>query len=391
MKWNWLFLFCFFLPGCLAVATPPRQAGPPPIPDPIQIHSANPTPKSSPPPGLDSVSVEVGADVVATLHAWLGDTNQITIKNPLTIKQRGGQSIAIPAGASFTWDLSDVAGLFSFLPPKPAITTYAGPFQIHPTLDRVRLFPPNKGQAEVTELGTTHKKLFVLDWLEEKEEIVKPKAAAPEVELIPEPETPPPPAIEPPPQVEKKPELIMYTASWCGMCVNAKKEITEHTKKKELPFELKYIDVDKNKKPDWVQNLPTFYWGDGADVRTSKKHFSQTGWAGVVQLAEAFNNSRKHKDHRKVAALSVSSEFVAHIARTWPESWIESEYGYTRPEHLENTHGIPHATINPFIHDRAALDRIHGWCHRKEVSRGSNKGPQNAISNSPGGLVFGGN
>lgn len=390
MKWNLICLLAF-LPGCLASAPVPRN-GPPPTPDPIQIHSANPTPNPSPPAGLDSVSVEVGADVVATLHAWLGDENQITIKNPLTIKQPGGQSIAIPAGASFTWNLSDVAGLFSFLPPKPIITTYAGPFQIHPTLDRIKLFPPNKGQAEVTELGTTHKKLFVLDWVEEKEEPVKAKAVEPEVELIPQPEAPRPPAIDTPPPIQKKPELIMYTASWCGKCGTAKAAFIEYTKKNELPFDLVFVDVDKQKKPDWVRNMPTFYWGDGENVKSSKNHFSQEGWASVKQLVDAFNTSRNPKSHRKIAALSISSEFVAHVARTWPESWIETEYGYTRPEHLENTHGIPHGALHPFTNDRAALDRIHGWCHRIEVSQGSQKGPNNAISipNFTGGLVFSG-
>lgn len=377
MKYH-LLLIALLLPGCL-MRSPVAQ----PVPD-IEIKTVDPIPAPSA-EGLDSVSVEIPEGLLPTLHHWLGDSNEFTIKNPLVLKQPGGNSIAIPGGASLSYTFTDSLGVFTFKKPKPVITTWAGPIKIHPTLDKIQIVPPNIGKASVTEFGRTFEKEFVLDWVDKAKMTEPPpvqEAPPPPIETIvpprPPEQIPLAPVPQPTPKHEKKkiaraavsdlPEVQMLSVPWCGICPGVKATLAKAQQDNKLRFRIKFVMLASNS----TGTFPSFVIGSGSTIESSK--YKQTIiWPGNYEgLNRDFTRIRNGFPTR-LAATSLNSANIAQIAATWPNKWTVSvdgkDTGETSIEHLTNDHGVDYELLKPFISSPESLNRIHGYCHDKELER----------------------
>lgn len=149
-----------------------------------------PTP-TPPAPNDGPQQLKVPSNVIETIHQFAGDVNKIDVEKPIHIVS-GTTKVDVPAGASFSYTMSDSGGTITFNDPKPIVTVREWGIDFHPTLQSVILTPPDNGQATVNEFGRPINKKFTIKWEDAPsgaesrfDDLLKGK---PKIELTPIPE-----------------------------------------------------------------------------------------------------------------------------------------------------------------------------------------------------------
>lgn len=281
-----------------------------PVPTPAPLESPNLTMTGS-------------SSVVAALHQWMGDGNTVTLRDPMSIK-RPEVSLTLPAGTSLSYRLSEGGGSFTFNDPKPKVEARAFGFRVTPTLTRIDLKADDTGEATATLGPITRKQAFELKW---SSPIVKAEIGE-----------------------DTRPELWAYSTTGCTPCIRAKKELSEA---KDLPFKVVW-DPPNKLVPAWVESYPAFHWNAVGSEPEDKagKEWRLKGWSGLSHLLKEFKRTR---GTNATASLSPGIMFG--------QVWVEMSKGYTSVRHLIDEHGLTMEQLLPYLNDREALNRIHGWKH----------------------------
>lgn len=287
---KYVLILCLLLTGCLQqphgstkpIVKKQRQIGAPPSPTPvIPVHE-----------------LEVSGDIVANLSRYLGTTNTITIKSPLTIKQKG-MTIAFPAGTQIDYVTHSDSCLFTFSQPYPVVTVTEWGLDFHPVLTAIALNSPNKGIASVLEGGFSLRRNFVLDW--ESEETPR---IAPDAKIVPTPLELPSEIVKPrqTPKTESQPLPPLPTLwafgdyspnSICEHCKKGYKELSEYEKMNPMPCVV--VWNPKGVKPPAGTGTPYFMWPRKGEITPSgtKSDWKLEGWWSVEYLLQEFHRTRK--------------------------------------------------------------------------------------------------
>lgn len=349
-----LTLSLVLLCGCLQRPTPvakptPKRLQPAPTPTPIDNGSNNST-----------FHLTADGDFVSNLHKYFGDTNTVTISKSLTITQPG-MSLTIPNNCAITWTLTDAGGTFDFAGVKPLITVKEYGINFHPMLDQIVLKAPDQGTAVMSDLDQTIRRNFTLKW--------ESKSSVSDVPTEKPINSPPKPSESLTPQSDtvtaRLPAMYLFgqpdksKPDYCVPCKRAVDEIEAYRLKHGLPFELVLNPVGIK---DTGEAHPFFRWPlKDKWMPEDKSGWSLTGWYGVKHLIESFEKTRAKP---KVARTRVTGRCQIGFG----SEWVENKLGYTTVHHLIFDHGVSYEDIRPYANDRHALNRIHGWCHLREMS-----------------------
>lgn len=312
---------------------------------------------------VNQLEVSLDGNVVSNLHRYFGNSNTVTIQDKIVIQQ-DKMTVSIPAGANFSYVFSEEKGVVTFNDPKPVVTVVEWGMKINPKLEQVLLTPPNKGVATVKALGMIPvKRSFNLNWDSPPPELPESvKIEEKPVETLREPAKP---------QIEQRrtlPILWMFgdfsEKSSCQFCRIADRVIKEHLAAgKTLPFE-----VVRNPEGVMLPNgrgTPFFCWGkEDVPDKNMDHNWKIEGWPGIDHLIKEFNKSRAPK---KAAAVARSRCIRGLASFGFSSPWVEARYGYTTVHHLVHDHGVDYSALKPYLNDRDALNRIHGWCHLREM------------------------
>jgi thiol-disulfide isomerase/thioredoxin len=361
---RYLPLTSLLLTGCFLESVAPVQEEKQVISNPVPIVTPTPIPSE------ESITAEVDKNIVESLHRYLGDKNRVELTAEHVIKQPDTE-IRIPAGASLNYMFSDTTGEITFNDPKPMITVQRWGFKFHPTLNKVALVAPNKGEAEVQTLGQKIHKSFLLQWQD------TPSGSPISV--------PPSPSdtgtgelsnlgkdagkseISKPSEVKQRSRPLLYgfgDTKTCPPCKTAKKQVEELDKP---PFDFEW-NPEGIEKPE-SEVTPVFLWADKENLvpQLNETDWKLEGWAGGVKhLVNEFERTRKLTKPRKPkskARITTRSRCQVGFAG----AWVEMKLGYTSVHHLVYDHGLSYESLRPYVNDRNALNRIHGWCHLRET------------------------
>ena len=312
-----------------------------------------------------AVEVSMDANVVANLHQYLGDHNTYTIKESQVITQNG-MTVSIPAGANLSYVLTETGGMFTFNNPKPQLTVKEWGISFHPMLDQVVLTSPNKGTAVLNDLGQTIRRNFVLDW--ERPSVESPILGSPvplfEIPAI-TPSKPSEGVKTPFSTSSEKPEVWAFgdfrENGSCPPCSRASKELAEYEKSNELPFRLVKNPLGVIKPAN--APTPVFLWPKRSDLKpkgSTTTDWKLEGWHGVDYLIKEFNRTRS------IGTVTTRTRCTIGIGFWRP--YVETDRGYTSVGHLTRTHHVDYEELKPYLRDQNALNRIHGWCHLREMN-----------------------
>ena len=346
---KYVLLLSVLLVGCIQ---PPAVLVQPPV---KKVTPLPPTPIQQP---IKEVEVQLDDTIVANLFRYLGASNTVTLAEPLLISQKD-TSIQIPAGANLTYKLTAQGGTITFNNPKPVVTVIDWGVKFHPTLDRVVITSPNKGEAVVTEFGKEITKKFVLQWQLEPETAVE----APKSPFLDQPnenttETPPKPLEGTKNDLNELDEVWFFgDPRTCPPCKDALKALDEYQRDHALPFKLV---VNPKGKSNPTDSTPCFMWGKKQRNPTgdTSKDWKLNGWYGVDYLIKEFNRT-----HKKLTTKTAAPRCTIGFG---PE-WVEQRYGYTTIGHLVNDHHLKYDWVKQYAGSRTALNQIHGWCHLREM------------------------
>ena len=204
-----------------------------------------------------TVAVSASPDAFASIAAWLGASNTITVKSAMAIEQEA-VTVNVPAGATVSYQFSEELGTFTFAKPLPSVTAKVLGWKVSPSLSVVTLRPSGDGSAK-TSLGT-----YRFKWLADDD---AGSAATP----------------------SELPEVWAYSQPGCPPCVRARLELAAE---KDLPFRIVWRD---EAAPAWLTSRPAFWWHttgqqpSQADVANTRQ---VTGWNGVKDFSERWKASR---------------------------------------------------------------------------------------------------
>jgi len=364
-----LLLPLLLIVGCLQpTASPQKKAQPAPVkkqvtPTPIQAKADQESTI------VISAEASDGKNVVESLFRYLGATNTATLKEELKIVQPD-MTITIPPGASICWNLTESGGIITFLKPFPIIAVKKWGMTFHPTLQRIVLMAPDKGTAEVLELGKTVKKNFVLQWEDEDDRPSAPKfiPRTPQEPLerkLPfersdgQRDQPRSSSEVPGASPEKKTLVHGYTNS-----PEERSKLEKEIEKLNPPFDILWFSSGELPKRGKIH--PCFVWPSkgSTEPKGDDSDWLLEGWNGPRFLIEEFDRTRK------LSKVSTKQKTAAtpRCRIGFGSSWVESRLGYTTVRHLVEDHGLSYLAVKPYEHDREALNRIHGWCHMRSVN-----------------------
>lgn len=286
-----LVIFSLSLIGCIS---------PMPVEDEVISDVVLPDDGSAP-----SIAVTASPDAFASIAAWLGKSNTITIKEATAIEQEA-VTVNVPAGATVSYKFTDDLGTFTFAKPLPTVKASVLGFKVSPSLSVVTLKPDGSGVA-ATGLGK-----YKFRWLADET-----AAAANEL-----------------------PEVWCYSQPGCPPCVRARLELAAE---KDLPFKVVWKD---EAAPKWLESRPAFWWHmskdqpSQADVNNTRQ---ATGWNGIRDFIERWKNSRSPKKFQR--------------------SFQSGQAGASaRPDHSIGSRSVAHWSINgDFTPSRSTLITHLGW------------------------------
>lgn len=358
------FLWVLLLTGCLQSAGKEVKPYVPPV-------------DTLPNDTVNTITVTTDGDVVSNLHKWLGDRNTVELVEPLRIVQPDA-TISFPGNSSLGWELTPSGGTFTFLKNKPEVTVRRWGVPFSPSLDRVVIVSPDKGTAYLNELGNTITKEFRLNWVDDSAGAPVESASPPEspifsppTPLEPEPE---PSIVQPREGVKNDPQTLgegpveVYffgDLKTCAPCRRGWKELSEYDKKNGLPFKVVLNPKDMNKPAN--VGTPYFRWGssgankpDGTD-----RDWCTEGWYGVDDLIKRWHHTKDKEPPKPTKGKIARSTGRCSIG--FAGEYVETKLGYTTVDHLINVHGLHYEDIRPYAHNQTMLNKIHGWCHYREM------------------------
>lgn len=340
----------YFIPlvllcGCLQGGIDPVQ---PFSPDPIIIPPAQTE--------IPMLTAMVPGPLLASLQQYMGNQNTVTLKSMLDVGL-DGNALHLPAGTNINYTLTPSLGTFSFGDPKPVLDVKIVGWDVHPSVNSVRLLPDNTGSVEASWGGITKTKQFKIAWADETPAPAAPVAAAPTAPVV------------------ELPELWMFCDpkkakdgdTVCLPCRSAKKALKALAAEGKLPFKLMVKDKQAD-IPNWVEMYPTFYWGfDGTTPATSTVWKQQRGWTGAVDLVQKFNGLCVQLDKVQRAEIKATPPHAMSVGQL---RWIAHTYtgpytgvsGITAKQHLlQSKHGFTHYQVDPLTEWEAG--QVHSWYH----------------------------
>lgn len=289
------------------------------------------------------IRLEAGASasLVATLLGVLGSAGELswTATKPQVIDLGSQGTMTVQPGARIRYEIGQDEGKFVFASPLPSVRAPAGPLKLRVNLESVAFKADNTAEASV-DLGLGIKRTqpfrIAFDGLGD----APIEAEQPEAKTI---------------------VVTCYTASGCGPCETAKRELAAA---KDLPFSVRFTGA----APAWVTSFPTFHWSDA-----DGKAWQQRGWQGVERLKAAVTPPRSSGHAAPPATSRTASTGPLKYARQGSRTWSFSG-GDTKAaliEHLINDRDHRGKFSRAWLTrlDRDSLVSLHSDDHEGLVGR----------------------
>lgn len=157
---RWVFLAClmvmFILSACAAGC-----GG-------VSVHKKKvqhePVERELVPASIPSISVQTTSSAIELLKSWIGERNQVTLRDAAQINQ-SGLRIELEPGTNIEYQMLDGRGLFNFGEPRPTVHAKLAGIPLGVPLNQVVLLPDGTGSGLV-QVGPFEKRTPPFRWLD---------------------------------------------------------------------------------------------------------------------------------------------------------------------------------------------------------------------------------
>ncbi len=341
-------MFCRLSLLCLLVLVGCQES----VPD-LKLPDTSPVFPIFHPEHDSEVKVEIPETLTKSLHTYLGDKNTVALTLPLTIVSKD-VTVSLPAGASISYELTDIGGTIVFNNPRPILTVKTWGVTIHPFLDKLVLTSPNHAKAYVTEFGRQFTKDLELG--NDSVSVIGSEEEPPGQQEV-SPVCPIPRVVPRQSEVEPLPTVYFWSMSGCPPCIAADAAFRSNG---PLPF--KVVKNPGFLLPSMPSSRPVF----GIEHHGKIRHVY--GWPGYKPFLTLFEEFTGAKPKAKVAKSAhrspwrpngpITASMLTYSGKHWGVSGQSVEY------HLVHGHRFSPQEIAPFSQDQ--LFRLHSFCHKDD-------------------------